>query len=518
MFLLESMSAAIIISVPLLTGSGSPSRRLCESAKIAMDSRPCRLSLDNISKLFYDAFRIHCLYQDCINNSSVRVNRLPSIIALILCTTFVLFMLRLERNQSPEMTRTLWIPTIWMLYIASKPLGTWFQSGGDTEAGSPIDRAISLALICISLWILARRKYDWHAAMKENAWLVVLIILMLASILWSDIPYISFKRWTREFLAVLMAFVVHSEPSPRQAMESILRRTIYILIPFSLLLIRYFPVYGRIYGRWSGGEQWVGVALQKNGLCRLCLIATFFLIWSLIRRRQSHNPPVWKYQTQAEIFVLVLTLYLMGGPEGSLSYSATANTALCVGFLVYIGFHLLKKFGINLGAGMLMTIVAIIIISGIVTLFSGGSNLKFFVSSVKRDPTLTDRTQLWASLLPVAMERPILGRGVGGFWTSRTKTEFMVSEGHSGYLDVLLNLGFVGIFLVSGFLLSSCLKGYKELSNDFDWATLWICFLIMALVHNITETSIDTLTSQLTAIVLFLTVSSAAVRSPTERV
>jgi len=40
MFLLESMSAAIIISVLLLTGSGSPSQSLCESAKIAMDFRP----------------------------------------------------------------------------------------------------------------------------------------------------------------------------------------------------------------------------------------------------------------------------------------------------------------------------------------------------------------------------------------------------------------------------------------------------------------------------------------------
>ena len=459
------------------------------------------------------------LYLDCVNSPSVRASIMPSILALIICTAFVLFQLRLEHKQSPDMTRTLWIPTIWMLYTSSKPLGVWFlQSGSDVESGSPMDRVFLLALMCMALWILVRRKYDWRIAIKENASLIVLIIFMLVSILWSDIPYISFKRWTREFQALLMAFVVHSEPSPRQAMESILRRTIYILIPFSWLLIKYFPVYGRIYSRWSGGEQWSGVALQKNGLCRLCLIATFFLIWSLIRRRQGHNPPVWKYQTHIEIFVLVITLRLMGGPGGSLSYSATANTALGVGFLVYLGFHLLKKFRINLGASILMAIVAIIIIFGLVTLFAGGSNLKFYVSSVGRDPTLTDRTQIWASLLPVVIQRPILGRGIGGFWTTRTRTEFMISEGHSGYLDVLLNFGFVGIFLVSSFLLSSCRKAHRELSHDFDWAIFWICLLIMAVVHNIAETSIDTLTSQLTATVLFLTVSSANAHPHTEQI
>ncbi len=405
------------------------------------------------------------------------------------------------------MTRAIWIPTILMLYIASKPLGVWFPSfGGDPESGSPLDRAFLTVLICVALWILVRRKYDWRNSMKENVWLMVLIIFMLASILWSNIPYMSFKRWTREFQVLLMAFIVHSEPSPRRAIESILRRTTYILIPFSLLLVKYFPKYGVDYGRWSGVQSWIGVTLQKNSLGRLCLIATFFLIWSLVRRRQGNNPLIWKFQTPIEICVLLISFYLMRGPGGV--YSATAVTALGIGLLVYIGFYLLKKFRANLSSGTLMTIVAIIIVYGIATLFFGGSSLKFYVSSVGRDATLTGRTEVWATLLPVAMQRPIVGNGIGGFWSPRTRATFMISEGHSGYLDILLNLGFVGILLVSIFILSSCRKAHRELSYDFDWAVLWICFLIMAMVHNITETSIDTLTSQLTAIIVFLAFSS----------
>ncbi len=96
------------------------------------------------------------------------------------------------------------------------------------------------------------------------------------------------------------------------------------------------------------------------------------------------------------------------------------------------------------------------------------------------------------------------------FGLLRTREHFKISEGHSGYLDVLLELGFVGIFLVSMFLLSSCRKAHREMSRDYDWAVLWICCLIMSVVHNITESSIQTFTSPLTAILLFLTVSSSS--------
>jgi O-antigen ligase len=421
----------------------------------------------------------------------------------------MLLLLWLDRKQSPNVSGALWIPTIWMLHACSKPLGVWFRSsGGNPDAGSPLDRAFLTALIFVALWILIRRRFDWSSVLKENAWLMILISFMLVSVLWSNIPSISFKRWVREFQAILMAGVVLSEPSPRQATESILRRTTFILIPFSLLLIKYFPAYGIQYGRWSGIRMWIGVSQQKNGLASLCIIATFFLIWSLIRRWQGKNAPIWKYQTYVEIIILAITFRLLGGQEGNLFYSATSIYALSAGLLVYWGFYLLRKFGIILGAGTIMTIVAIVIIFGIISLFAGGSTLGSFASSAGRNPTLTGRTEVWAQLLPLAMQQPIFGSGFGGFWTPRTRETFDISGAHSGYLDVLLGLGFVGILLVSLFLLSSCRKAQQELSRDYDWGVLWICYIIMAVVHNFGESSIDTFTSHLTAIILFFSVSS----------
>ena len=435
---------------------------------------------------------------------------MPPQVALIICTIFVLWLLRLEHKQAPEVSFALWIPTIWMLSIASKPMGTWFGYGLEgvgAESGSPLDRVFLTGLLCLGLFILASRNFNWARAAKENTWLVLLIAYMLFSIFWSDIPYISFKRWTRELVAVVMAFIVLTEQDPHQALQSLFRRSAYILIPFSLLLINYFSAYGREYNRWTGELMWIGVTLQKNSLGRLCLIAAFFFVWVLIRRWQGSDIPVGRYRTYADVLVLIVTLWLLkGSPDGA--YPATAFAALAAGLATFIGLLWMKRHRIHLGVNILTAIIALIIALGIVTPMVGGSTVAGFTSVLARDETLTGRTGIWATLLPIAMQRPILGHGLGGFWTPTFVEMYRINEAHSGYLDVLLGLGFVGILLVSLFLLSSCRKAQQELSRDYDWGVLWICYIIMAVVHNFGESSIDTFTSHLTAIILFFSVSS----------
>jgi exopolysaccharide production protein ExoQ len=430
----------------------------------------------------------------------------PPLLALALCLAFIFFLLRLEAKQSPDVSKVIWIPTIWMLSAASKPLAAWFRaSGADPDSGSPIDRAFLIVLIFIALLVLLKRRFDWSSAIKDNSWLMILIIFMLISVLWSGIPGISFKRWAREFLAVLMAFIVLSESRPRHAMESILRRTAYILIPLSPLLIKYFPQYGVQYNRWSGARMWVGVAMQKNGLGRLCMVAAFFLIWSLIRRWQGNNPGVWKYQTHIEIIVLAITLWLI---TGGAKTSATSLIALAMGLISYITFYFMKKAGKTIGAGLLMLVVAFMIIYGTTSVFTGQMKFGFIANVAGRDETLTGRTEIWARLLPVAMQKPIFGGGFGGFWTPATRETFRISGSHNGYLDVLIGLGFVGLVLTSIFLLSSCRRAHQVIDVDFDWGALWIGFIIMAVAHNVAESSISSFANQLSAILLFFSITA----------
>ena len=52
--------------------------------------------------------------------------------------------------------------------------------------------------------------------------------------------------------------------------------------------------------------------------------------------------------------------------------------------------------------------------------------------------------------------------------------------------------------------------------RDFYWNSLWICYLFMAVIHNITESSLNTMTSQMTATIVFIAVSSSMIVKSTK--
>lgn len=442
---------------------------------------------------------------------------MPPILAFTLCIIFVLWLLTLDRKCAPDNSLVLWLPTVWVLLIASRPLGVWFPSPSvDGETGSPLDRTFLIALMLLGFLILFKRRFVFANVMKNNIWLILLAAYMLLSTLWSKEGFAtSFIRWVREMPALIMAFILLTEKNPREAMLSVLRRTTYILIPFSILLIKYYPLYGVSYSRWSGEITWGGVTSQKNGLGRLCIASIFFLIWSLIRRWREGDIPNIKFQTVAEMVILFMSLFLLKGPS-IYAMSATAVVSLTVGLTAFVVLLFMNKSNTYPSANAMTAIIAVVIILGIVTVFTGGATVGFFTDNVGRDTTLTGRTDVWRSLLPFAMKYPVLGHGYGAFWTSESRDFFQISGGHSAYLDLILDLGFVGLILVAIFLFSSCCRAQQLMKSDFYWGSLWFCFLLMAVIHSMSESSIVGFSPQLMAMLIFFAISSSSVASAAE--
>lgn len=429
---------------------------------------------------------------------------MPPILAFFLCSGFVVFLLRLDRRQFPEATRGLWIPTLWLLTVSTKAIATWFgRPGVSMEEGSPLDRNFLLLLMCIAIGMLVKRKFSLKDSLQDNVWLVVLFAFMLISISWSAYPFVSMKRWTRETIAIVMGFVLMTEKDPRQAIECVIRRAVYILMPMSLMLIKYFPNFGVDYNPWTGARMWTGVTDEKNEFGQLTCYAVFFLIWSLQKRWKANNGLKVHYLTFVNVTLLTVALYLTKGSKAG--YSATSLVMLMVALMCFVGLHWLKKKGKTPGSLLTMAFIAGIIIFGTMTPLLGRLPAGDITSALGRNSTLTDRTLNWAVLVPVALTKPILGHGVGGFWTTEKMGKFYFPA-HNGYLEVLLVLGSVGLLLLSAFLISAAGKAQRQLAQGFDWGVLWICWLVMALLNNIAESSLHSFSNILMAVPLWLTI------------
>jgi O-antigen ligase len=429
---------------------------------------------------------------------------MPPTLALIFCVGLIIVLLFNERKQNPTASYALWIPTIWMLICGSRPLGRWFEpTAKNIEEGSPLDRWVLSILIFLALLVLYKRKIAWSLIIKNNFSLIFLCIFTGFSILWSDFPFLSFKRWIKLLGAIPIAMVVLSEKSPFGALESVFRRCAYVLIPFSLILIKYYPHLGRAYGRWSGLPMWIGVTSTKNGLAQLCAVSIFFFIWAFIRDRREKRFVKIRFRKITDRLILAIAIFLLAGIGGA--YSATSISALVVGTVTLLILYKVK----GVEGRISMFIVCATVLVWLFMTFSK-SFVEVVAGILGRDETFTGRKDMWLMLINAAARHPLLGTGFGGYFGT-PGNEFAEAQdgsvtGHNGLLNVLVEVGVVGLIILLGFHLSFYRKLLKGLKREFDWGVFGIAFLIMALLWNYTESLFLEPTSYIWGITIILSV------------
>ena len=138
---------------------------------------------------------------------------------------------------------------------------------------------------------LLRTGYSWLLCPQSEASLVfqklfattvgssLFLLYCFISIVWSDYPFISFKRWIKILGHPIMALIVLTEPDPEEALTRLMKRCAYVVVPVSILLIKYYPQLGTTYDEWTGTQMNNGIAIrQKLAGCRLSDPGFLFLL------------------------------------------------------------------------------------------------------------------------------------------------------------------------------------------------------------------------------------------------
>src|SRR5262249_41860289 len=110
------------------------------------------------------------------------------------------------------------------------------------------------------------------------------------------------------------------------------KRCAYIIIPVSILFIKYYPEWGRSWSPWGGEAELTGITLDKNTLGSMGMILGIFLFHRFLKAYNSEKSP----QRKGELW---LCAGLFAGDLWMLHYAKSSTST--VGMMVAIGMMLL---------------------------------------------------------------------------------------------------------------------------------------------------------------------------------
>lgn len=416
----------------------------------------------------------------------------PPFVALLVMIAVVIYLFRRNFREKPNVTGALWIPFIWLLIIMSRFVTIWIHilfgvnlGGTSLEEGSPVDALCSLALIFAGLRVLYNRQVKLGVLVRQNGWVAVFFAYCFVSILWADDPFVAFKRWFRILGQPIMALVILTEPDLEAAVCTIFKRLAYVVIPVSVVLIKYYPKYGRGFSPWTGEAYNMGIADGKNQLGVDCLILGFFYVWYTMK--------VWLMEKgKARRNELIYCgLFLFGA--WWLAHMAQSSTSLVSCALGIVLLLVMGRPWIRLEHIGTYIVAAVVVLAVSDYLFQVSD---FFFQFLGKDRTLTDRTLVWQDCLSVPIN-PVIGVGFESFWMGdrqsmmnvRWKGAWTPNEAHNGYLETYLNIGLIGLSFLLIMLFATYWKARRELLTNFHWGRFRVAFLFSILIYNWTEAS-----------------------------
>ncbi|CAN5659779.1 O-antigen ligase family protein [soil metagenome] len=409
-------------------------------------------------------------------------------LALFATIGLVFFLFRRDFRERPNVTPALWLPIIWLLISASRPVSAWLRLVGlpvggasSLEEGSPVDAFVYFTLLVFGVSVLVKRQVRWSEIVRDNGWLVVFLAYCFLAVLWSDFPVVAFKRWIKILGHPIMALIVFTEPNLEQALITLIKRCAYLLVPFSVLFIKYYPEWGREFDPWTGQGTFTGVTTGKNSLGRLCLVLGFFLSWNVLQVWRSERTPARRRELLLNLVFLAVIAWLLRRAN-----SATSLLTLVagVGIMLLTGLRLVNK-----------RLMGTYVITAVVTL--AVAELAFgilghIVESTGHSATLSGREELWGELLKIDTS-PIFGTGFESFWLGPRLQALQANywwhpnEAHNGYLEIYLSLGLVGLAILAALMIDTFRKIRWELLRNLRFGQARIGLFTAILLYNWTE-------------------------------
>jgi O-antigen ligase len=298
-----------------------------------------------------------------------------------------------------------------------------------------------------------------------------------ASFAWSPLPgeWINITITQLSWAALLM---VIASTLPRDKIVSALLFTVYAMVVWTFVYTAMHPGESTVLLNGSTGELvnvgWRGPFGHKNVMASFMITGMLVVLTfeQRVGRRRS-----------AVLAMVALVLLSRSGTGAGGMIAALAVVAFARRVSKATG----RKLGVTVVLAGMSTVVALV---GVVT------SLPAIVALYGKDLTFTGRTEIWSAALQAIYRKPWTGYSWGGVWIDPSKEPtftivrrlgFIVFHAHNGPIELMLELGVVGLALYAAMFGSVVRDGWRLLHRDPAIAQLVLGFCALVFVTSISE-------------------------------
>jgi heme/copper-type cytochrome/quinol oxidase subunit 4 len=393
----------------------------------------------------------------------------------------------LNRDREAHTAKALWLPVLWLSMAGSRMASQWlgFRTGADWPPdvlleGSPVDRNVVTVLIALGLIVLFARGLRVATLLRVNVPILLFLFYCATSILWSDFPDIAFKRWIKALGDIVMVLIVLTDSAGTAAIKRLFARVGFILIPVSILMIYFLHMGLGYYGPWGTKPLLTGVTLNKNMLGLDCLILGLGSFWCFLQINQDGEQRRRTGPRIAHAIVLAMAVWLLVMGD---SMTPLVCLMLASGLIM-----LMRRPMFSRRPALIHFVVC-----GVLSVCASAVLLNVgLVEKLGRDPTLTGRTEIWHEVVAMT-SNPLVGTGFESFWLGDRYREmgnrhwWRPNEAHNGYLEVYINLGWVGVALLGLLMVTGYGNVLGMLRHDPETGSLKLAYLVVAAIYSLTE-------------------------------
>ena len=359
-----------------------------------------------------------------------------------------------------------WIP------LTVRNGGFSVDSSYTSEPSNPLTQVLFLAVYAGAILLLGRRQcWEWA---KKDRLLLLLLALAVLSISWSEDPATTCKR-AFALLGTAAASIYLASQYKTKDLIKLLAWSLGLAALASVAMALVAPAYG-VMNDISPGA-WQGIYTHKNILGRVMALGAISFVF-LATTSPKHRLIGWS----GFLFLLLVVIE---------SHSLTALLALLAALsLIPVLLALRRR------PAFIPSLTLALFALALMTVWLTDSSHNV-VNAFGRDPTFTGRVDLWQSASRVIDKRPWLGHGYGTAWVGGGDdattdiaqfSEWNAPNAHNGFLNLTLDLGFVGLIL---FFLATAValhRAIRHLRVDPGMEALWPPVLLtFVLLINLME-------------------------------